>query len=73
MVEISMSGSGEGPGRDTGRGYSTASLRALRFVARIALRCAHWKRPGYAGPEGGSHVVTSEIRSVVQRVQVPPG
>jgi hypothetical protein len=42
MVEISMSGSGEGPGRVTGRGYSTGALRAMQGNAagpRCLQRC----------------------------------
>jgi hypothetical protein len=41
MVEISLSGSGEGPGRVTGRGYSTVPSRAPGSFVRLgrALAC----------------------------------
>lgn len=39
MVEISLSGSGEGSGRATGRGYSTKK-KALEFVREPTKKCA---------------------------------
>ncbi len=39
MVEISLSGSGEGPGRETGWGYSTALPSILRNPSFRSLPC----------------------------------
>lgn len=59
MVEISLSGSGEGSGRATGRGYSTNqapkkeksgtvaalySLRSITYVQRIAFEAPMKRR-----------------------------
>src|SRR5262249_19277175 len=41
MVAISMSGSGEGPGRDTGRGYSTIISLIPAALHCTALRAMH--------------------------------
>jgi len=41
MVEISLSGSGEGPGRATGRGYSTKK-KAPEIFREPTKKCAYW-------------------------------
>mgnify|MGYP003715178223 FL=1 len=38
MVEISLSGSGEGPGRATGRGYSTTKMMLSEW------QISRWRR-----------------------------
>ena len=56
MVEISLSGSGEGPGWATGRGYSTAGFRAILQVAiaadQVELRHHSWNPGRGAGCKG---------------------
>jgi len=44
MVEISMSGSGEGPGRATGRGYSTGQPIAFWSMPNPENDCARDRR-----------------------------
>jgi hypothetical protein len=51
MVEISLSGSGEGLGRVTGRGYSTAAFRAIMRP----ITPDRSTTPGASGPARGEH------------------
>jgi hypothetical protein len=65
MVEISMSGSGEGPGRVTDRGYSTmqcrwvglgATMKRCNGESRLLHRCfyctcVHYSRPDQDWPK----------------------
>ena len=61
MVEISLSGSGEGPGRVTGRGYSTAAFRAIMHPISPDLSTSPW----LSGPvRGEAFKVEGEVPGV---------
>jgi len=62
MVEISLSGSGEGPGWVTGRGYSTAVVRETARVASASDK--HPKRvpiPSTWAPWVNSHTRRTQV------------
>jgi hypothetical protein len=50
MVEISLSGSGEGPGWVTAPGYSTAAFPASRLRSLVDRRSGVSASVGLAGP-----------------------
>jgi hypothetical protein len=54
MVEISLSGSGEGPGWATAPGYSTAAFSAPPILGILTTK----PRRGYSAPSGGNLLIT---------------
>jgi hypothetical protein len=67
MVEISLSGSGEGPGKVTTRGYSTtARMTCSSSGTKRADRLSDW----YQGPWTLSHRQSFASRNRIRRMQV---
>ncbi len=66
MVEISLSGSGEGPGRATARGYST---RAAQTIPPATRRLVMQRDSGRCVVPGCRHAVWVDVHHLVPRAE----
>jgi len=67
MVEMSSSGSGEGPGRVTGRGYSTSldvprPFIGVTGVSRLVGKCINTLPSSFASPRSPAPLAGPETR-----------